>query len=137
MNNLYKKQVALLIRIMPSVYRIKDFAVHGGLQPNSIDQTDALENQFNGMSNVEFSYSDFEKARTNLITEVNEALTEVDKDFILSFEEGMPDWDKCCAGDLSNYPSVKWKLQNIIKLKKNNPQKHQQGINQLKKFLGR
>ena len=30
MNNLYKKQVALLIRIMPSVYRIKDFAVHGG-----------------------------------------------------------------------------------------------------------
>ena len=107
------------------------------LQPNSIDQTEALENQFNGMSNVEFSYSDFEKARTNLITEVNEALTEVDKDFILSFEEGMPDWDKCCAGDLSNYPSVKWKLQNIIKLKKNNPQKHQQGINQLKKFLGR
>ena len=107
------------------------------LQPNSIDQTDALENQFKGMSDVEFSYSDFEKARTNLITEVNEALTEVDKDFILSFEEGMPDWDKCCAGDLSNYPSVKWKLQNIIKLKKNNPQKHQQGINQLKKFLER
>jgi len=30
MNDLYKKQVALLIRIMPSVYRIKDFAVHGG-----------------------------------------------------------------------------------------------------------
>lgn len=29
MNNLYKKQVALLIRIMPSVYLIKDFAVHG------------------------------------------------------------------------------------------------------------
>ena len=30
MNDIYKKQVALLIRIMPSVYRIKDFAVHGG-----------------------------------------------------------------------------------------------------------
>ena len=28
MNDIYKKQVALLIRIMPSVYRIKDFAVH-------------------------------------------------------------------------------------------------------------
>ncbi len=34
MNNLYKKQVALLIRIMPSVYRIKDFAVHGGTAIN-------------------------------------------------------------------------------------------------------
>ncbi|MEE0990612.1 MAG: nucleotidyl transferase AbiEii/AbiGii toxin family protein [Paludibacteraceae bacterium] len=107
------------------------------LQPNSIDQLDVLENQFNGMSDIEFSYSDYEESRKNLIILVNDALTEVDKDFILSFEEGMPDWDKSCAGDLSNYPSVKWKLQNIIKLKENNPRKHQQGIERLKKFLGR
>ena len=37
------------------------------LQPNSIDQADALEKQFNGMSDVEFSYADYEEARTNLI----------------------------------------------------------------------
>jgi hypothetical protein len=107
------------------------------LQPNSIDQTDALENQFRGMSDVEFSYDDYEEARVNLIAEVNAALTETDKDFILSFEEGTPDWDKCCAGDLSNYPSVKWKLQNINKLKEMNSQKHQQGIERLKQFFGR
>lgn len=29
-HEIYKKQVALLIRIMPSIYRIEDFAVHGG-----------------------------------------------------------------------------------------------------------
>ena len=52
------------------------------LQPNSIDQTDALEKQFKGMSDVEFSYADYEEARTNLITQVNAALTEADKDFI-------------------------------------------------------
>lgn len=34
MNDMYKKQVSLLIRIMPSVYRIKDFAVHGGTAIN-------------------------------------------------------------------------------------------------------
>jgi hypothetical protein len=34
MNKQYKKQVALLIRIMPSVYRIADFAVHGGTAIN-------------------------------------------------------------------------------------------------------
>ena len=34
MKDRYKKQVALLIRIMPSVYRIKDFAVHGGTAIN-------------------------------------------------------------------------------------------------------
>ena len=34
MNDIYKNQVALLIRIMPSVYRIKDFAVLGGTAIN-------------------------------------------------------------------------------------------------------
>jgi len=34
MNEQYKRQVGLLIRIMPSVYRIKDFAVHGGTAIN-------------------------------------------------------------------------------------------------------
>ena len=34
MRDKYKNQVALLIRIMPSVYRIKEFAVHGGTAIN-------------------------------------------------------------------------------------------------------
>jgi hypothetical protein len=34
MNDRYKKQVALLIRIMPSVYEIEEFAVHGGTAIN-------------------------------------------------------------------------------------------------------
>ena len=79
------------------------------LQPNAIDQIDALENQFKGMSEFEFNYADYEEARTSLISQVNAALTETDKDFIISFEEGTPDWGKCCAGDLSSYPSIKWK----------------------------
>lgn len=107
------------------------------LRPNSIDQTDALENQFKGMSDVEFSYVDYEETRINLISQINAALTETDKDFILSFEDGTPDWNKCCAGDLSNYPSVKWKLQNINKLKETNSQKHKQGIERLNFFFGR
>jgi len=34
MNEIFKKQVALLIRIMPLVYKISDFAVHGGTAIN-------------------------------------------------------------------------------------------------------
>lgn len=34
MNDVYRRQVALLIRIMPMVFRIKDFAVHGGTAIN-------------------------------------------------------------------------------------------------------
>jgi len=72
----------------------------------------------------------------SIMDAVNDSLTDTDKKFLLSFEDGTPDWNKCCAGDLSNYPSVKWKLQNIGKLKNNNPQKHQQGIGKLMLFFG-
>ena len=105
------------------------------LQPNTIDQTEALENQFEGMSKTPFLYSDYMEARKDLIEQVNTNLTNADKEFLVSFENGVPDWSKCCAGNLSNYPSVKWKIQNITKLKENNPQKHQQGVEKLQSFL--
>ena len=102
------------------------------LRPNSIDQTEALEKQFAGMSDVPFSYADYEDARINLVKMVNDNLDSADKDFLLSFEVGNPIWNLCCAGDLSAYPSVRWKQQNIIKLKEINPQKHLDGINKLR-----
>ncbi len=102
------------------------------LRPNSIDQTEALEKQFAGMSDVPFSYADYEDARINLVKMVNDNLDSADKGFLLSFEVGNPIWTLCCAGDLSAYPSIRWKQQNIIKLKEINPQKHLDGINKLR-----
>lgn len=105
------------------------------LEPNPINQTEALENQFEGMTDEPFSYEDYEMSRNNLIQVVNRSLDETDKEFLISFEDGTPDWDKCCAGDLSQYPSVRWKLQNIQVLKKKNPQKHHEGVDKLEKFF--
>ena len=34
MNDIYRRQVALLVRVMPLVFKIKDFAVHGGTAIN-------------------------------------------------------------------------------------------------------
>lgn len=105
------------------------------LQPNPIDLREALEKQFKGMSDVAFSYPDYEEARSNLIALVNDSLTDTDKEFLLSFENGVPDWTKCDAGNLSEYPSVKWKLQNIAKLKKENPEKHCRSVEKLQRFF--
>ena len=105
------------------------------LVPNEIDQTDALEKQFDGMSDVAFSYDDYKQARRKLIELVQKGLTEDDKRFLLSFEEGVPDWTICSAGDLSCYPSVQWKLLNIEKLKETNIKKYEQGIKKLQNFL--
>lgn len=105
------------------------------LQPNEIDQTEALNNQFEGMSDVVFSYEDYKQARLQLVEMVQDSLTMDDKKFLISFEEGCPDWSLCSAGDLSKYPSVQWKLLNIRNLKEHNIQKHEQGIKKLKDFL--
>lgn len=105
------------------------------LAPNPIDQEDALDNQFNGMTDIEFTYTDYQKARTEIIDMVNNCLTEIDKEFLLSFEQGSPNWSLCCAGNLSAYPSVQWKLLNIRKLKQLNPKKFQEGIDKLRKHF--
>ncbi|MDH6303658.1 putative nucleotidyltransferase component of viral defense system [Parabacteroides sp. PF5-5] len=105
------------------------------LQPNAINQTDALKNQFEGMTDIPFSYEEYEATRKELIERINYGWTKEDKEFLLSFEKGEPEWDKCSAGDLSKYPSVKWKLQNIRKLKENNPEKFDAGIEKLREFI--
>ena len=107
------------------------------LAPNLIDQSEALENQFEGMTDEPFGYEDYLRARLNLVDVVNGGLTPTDKEFLLSFESGDPEWDKCCAGDLSRYPSVKWKLQNIVNLRTINPTKHQSGLEKLIRFFER
>ena len=105
------------------------------LQPHDIDQTEALENQFQGMTETPFGYEDYLESRTALLSLVNGGLTITDKEFLLSFKQGEPDWNKCCAGDLSQYPSVQWKLLNIGKLKESNPVKFEQGVNKLRRYL--
>jgi predicted nucleotidyltransferase component of viral defense system len=105
------------------------------LQPNPIDQKQALENQFKGMSDVSFDYADFEAARTDLIEKINQNLTDIDRVFLLSFESGKPDWEKSCAGDLSAYPAIQWKLQNIQTLKERNLSKFNEGLEKLRRFL--
>lgn len=105
------------------------------LQPNPIDQQEALNNQFKGMTDIPFEYADFEVARKELNERVLNNLNETDREFLISFENGIPEWDKCCVGDLHDFPAIKWKLNNIQTLKETNPEKFKVGIKKLQKFL--
>lgn len=105
------------------------------LFPNPIDQTEALERQFAGMSEMPYSYSDYEQTRCELQKFILHGLSNYDKAFLLSVEQGEPDWDLCSGGDWSHYPSIQWKQQNIHKLQKQNPVKYEQMIANLKSKL--
>lgn len=100
-----------------------DRPIYESFAPNFIDQRDAMEKQFVGMTDIVFSYEEFEETRLNLIQRVNEILTERDKTFLISFESGEPDWNNSDYESYKDYPSVKWKLLNIQKLKESNPDK--------------
>jgi len=105
------------------------------LSPNLIDQREALDNQFAGMTAIPFSYEDYEKTRLSLIKYVNNNLTDSDKQFLISFEEGTPKWDITDYSKFKDYPSVLWKLLNINKLKEINLQKHKQETEKLRGYF--
>jgi predicted nucleotidyltransferase component of viral defense system len=105
---------------------------HEMLNPNLLDQRMAFENQFEGMSAIEFSYDEYETTRLQLIETIQSGLNENDKAFLLSLNRLEPDWS---IYDYQNFPSVKWKLLNLEKFKKENPENYQQQLNKLESVL--
>ena len=103
------------------------------LLPNLLDQRKILESQFEGMSVEPFTYSDFEKARQSLLEAIQGGLTLEDRKFLLSVKDLSPDWS---VYDFKDFPSVKWKLQNIERLRSDNPSKYHEQCDQLKNKLG-
>jgi len=94
------------------------------IKPHFIDQREAFESHFAGMTSISFTYKDYEETRERLVNEIHSQLTENDRKFIISFVEGNPDWDAFQLDVLKELPAVKWKLQNLQKLIKINPEKH-------------
>ncbi|OYY02505.1 MAG: nucleotidyltransferase, partial [Sphingobacteriia bacterium 35-40-5] len=54
------------------------------------------------------------------------------KDFLLAFKSGIPNWG---LYNFEMFPSIKWKLQNIQKLKETNSAKHLEQYESLKEKL--
>jgi predicted nucleotidyltransferase component of viral defense system len=102
------------------------------LNPHFTDQRVIFESQFSGMTNEEFTYTEFEKIRANLVEIIQNSLTDSDKEFLLSFVLGTPNWTYF---DYSNYPAIKWELLNINNLKITNPIKHIESVRKLKQLF--
>lgn len=112
-----------------------DKAIHVVLNPNLQDQRQAFERQFYGMTYEKFEYTDYETTRNKLIKEIRNVLTDNDKKLLLSVKSGEPDWNLSPITKLKDLPAIKWKLQNILKLKSENPQRHQELLKELERAL--
>lgn len=113
-----------------------DRPIHESFAPSLIDQMDAMEKQFSGMSDISFTYKDYEETRFRLIEDIKNVMTEEDKRFLVSFEQGNPLWEESPYAEFAEYPSVKWKLLNLSKLKKTNSKKLEKESDRLRVVLG-
>lgn len=107
--------------------------IHEVLFPRMQDMRAVLVNQFEGMSDEPFSYEMFESARNRLMESIYSGLTLNDRRFILSVKNLEPDWSRY---RFSEFPAIKWKIQNLANLKKNNSGKYQAHCRLLREQLG-
>ena len=82
-----------------------------------------MQNQFAGMTDEPFSYEEYDATRKALLKTIGEKLSDKDKKFVLSIKNLTPDWG---IYDFARFPAVAWKLQNLQKLRDNNPDKHRE-----------
>ena len=112
-----------------------DRPIHESFAPRLIDQREAMDNQFAGMTNIPFTYEEFEKTREKLINDVKSLMTDADKEFLISFDYGQPEWGGYEFEYFKDYPSVQWKLLNLKKLAKQNPQKLWDEVDKLHEII--
>jgi hypothetical protein len=94
------------------------------LTPNPQPLEAAHHNDFGGMTRDEVSLEALEETRAWLFETLPRSLTPEERDFLISLKSGDPDWSLLPFPSLQHMPAVKWKLQNIRRLKQSTPRKH-------------
>ncbi len=92
------------------------------------------EREFAGMLREPVLLETLEQARPRLMQALSQQLTEQDVKFLLSFKQGRPDWDLLPLEGVAELPAIRWKLQNISRIK---PAKHAEGVAKLESVLKR
>lgn len=107
------------------------------LAPHHKDIRMVYEAEFAQMVEVDIPVEELEQTRERLIQIINAEMTADERGFLLSFKERNPQWALLGLPNIeevSNLPSVQWKLFNLSKMDSN---KHQQAVEKLKKVLFR
>lgn len=105
---------------------------HELLAPRFINQPSELFAQFQGMTDVPFTYSLFEEVRSEILIKIHQSFSEDDIEFLLSFASGIPKWEN---HTWAGFPGIQWKLLNINSLKLINPNKFYEQLQNLETLL--
>ena len=90
------------------------------------------KNDFKGMTIRPVELKDLLVTREQLIKLVRERLSDRDRQFLISFKKGEPDWSFLDLKNVERLPAVQWKLLNIKKMDR---EKHLTALRSLEKVL--
>ncbi len=109
--------------------------VHEVLFSRDRDMTSAFENEFAGLARNPVTLARLQEVRHKLRTELPAALTANQREFLLGLVANDPDWRLMKYPHLSQLPALRWKLQNLTRLKRSNPSKFAQQAEELRRRL--
>jgi len=88
--------------------------------------------EFSGMVVEPVSLDALIESRAQLVQQLNSALTDADKHFLLAVKKGDADWQAFAYPQARNLPAIQWKLHNLARMSDN---KRQAAAAKLEAFL--
>ena len=110
--------------------------VHEVLFSRDQNFSGAFENEFIGLTRQAITIEQLIAVRRQLKTHLPAVLTENHRRFLLGLVTGEPDWSQMRCPHLADLPAIRWKLQNLARLKKANPRKFAQQADELSARFG-
>jgi len=110
--------------------------LHEVLASRDHDLTSTYENEFKGMARMPISLEALVASRDRLRQELDARLTANHRAFMLGLVAGEPDWNLMRCGHLRELPAIRWKLQNLAKLRRTSPQKYALQSAELRALFG-
>jgi len=102
------------------------------LNPNFREIKTTFENEFEGMTRERVSLSELEHTQNKLPELISKKLSNSDRTFLLLFKKREPQWELLGVSGAKELPAVKWKLENLAKMK---TKKHKRAVDKLAEYL--
>ena len=111
--------------------------VHEVLFSRDHDIESAFNQEFVGMTREPVVLPELQEVRRKLKNKLPAMLTPNQRQFLLGLVAGEPNWKLMKCPHLFELPAIRWKLQNLAKLKKSNSSKFTQQFAELKILLAK
>lgn len=109
---------------------------HEVLSSRDKDISTTYTDQFEGMAKIPVTLEQMQETRSALRSEILRRLTDRQKGFLLRLLRTEPDWSLLQCSHASELPWLKWKLENLVKFRKQQPDAFQAQILSLERLLG-